>query len=121
MISRATKNKAKDSYFLTVSLAATNADPLAVGVAKFEKNVHYRRFKIIITNTFLGGDHQVKINGRTVGTIGADHYGCGELGLDTRENDGVPMMEKTDIVEVRNSINNLILIGSFDLMENSFD
>ena len=117
MSSQAAKKRSKDSYSLRVSLAPTNADPLAVGVAKFENNTHHRRLELIITNVFSEGNHQVRAKGRLVGPIWVDNHGCGKLCLDTREDDTVFLLKQADMVEVFNPANDLILIGSFNLMK----
>ncbi|MEK9135861.1 MAG: hypothetical protein AAB393_01955 [Bacteroidota bacterium] len=97
--------------FLRGRLAATPADPLASGNAKWENRAGRMKFSTEVEDVRTNGAHEVKVNGSRVGFV-VVNLGLGDLNLDSKLGHRVPAMQSGDVVDVFNTAGTLILTGT---------
>jgi hypothetical protein len=95
---------------LQAPLAATAADPLASGTARWESRPDRVTFTCEVEDVTTTGSHQVLVNGVLVGTVNVV-AGFGDLNMDSRDGDIIPTMNVGDRVQVRNPSGRVILKG----------
>ena len=95
---------------LQAPLAATAADPLASGTARWEIRPDRVTFTCEVEDVTTTGSHQVLVNGVLVGTVNVV-AGFGDLKMDSRDGDTIPTMNVGDRVQVKNSGGKVILKG----------
>jgi len=95
---------------LEAGLAATVADPLASGTARWESLTDRVTFTCEVEDVTTSGNHEVRVNGVVVGFVNVV-AGFGDLNMDSRDGDSIPTMNVGDRVQVRNPSGRVILRG----------
>jgi hypothetical protein len=92
-------------------LRASSADPLSSGHATWERRPDRVKFSTEVEDVTTSGAHEIRVNRRTLGFVTVTQ-GFGDLNLDSRRGDKVPLMRSGDLIEVFNPDKVLILSGS---------
>jgi hypothetical protein len=102
-----------------VRLTNTGVDPLASGKAKGEQRPDRVRFGVEVEDVSTNGGHEVRVtrNGTPVAdseglAVSVDALGFGDLNLDSRDGNTVPVVAAGDLVEVLNPSGQVILSGT---------
>src|SRR5205823_14258815 len=98
---------------LETDLTATAADPDAEGHARFESRSDRAQFRVEVEDISTATAVNVLVNGQLVGVITLQ-AGAGELDLNTKDGDTVPMLHTGDEVEVVDAADGatLLLVGT---------
>ncbi len=116
---------------LEIRLDATDADPLASGKTKWEErlnedeSIERQRTSTEVEDVSTTGAHEVRVSRDTTADgnfdtvissgemfVEVDALGFGDLNLDSRDGDSVPVLQDGDLVEVLDPDSNLILSGT---------
>ena len=98
---------------LETDLSTTAADPDAEGHARFESRTDRVRFRVEVEDIDVTASVNVLVNGNLIGTITLDN-GFGELDLNTKDGDKVPVLKAGDEVEIVDAADGatLLLVGT---------
>lgn len=91
-------------------LAGTKTAPMASGRARWEERPDRRKFNTQVEDLTASGAYGVKVNGVSVATVTVSS-GRGEVELDSRRGDTVPVMHVGDMVEVLNPAGDVVVRG----------
>jgi hypothetical protein len=94
-----------------IMLHATDNDPLASGKAVYrEKDLGFRRkLNVEVEDVLSASSVNVFVDGELVGSINL-FAGAGELELDTKNSDEVPIILTGSSIKVRNASNNKVIL-----------